>query len=1017
MAEIVARVGKVTGEVIVRDADGNVRRLKEGDAVRAGEVIQAASGGQVQLLLADGREVVVKSGEAARIDAEVAGSNFPDAGDSAVHNSPQTFTRVARTLVAADGTFSFDDDAGRARTSGDQSEGHSFIELVRIVESVDPLAFQFATTRFPVNDIFDGGPAALYDAINAVTAASLASRPASAVTLNEQNVNDNAPVFGAGSYTFGYDENQVAGAVLGTVSATDADGGSVSYSITGGDPNGWYQINSAGQISLTAAGVASLANDFEALANTRALTVTASDGTNSTNVTVTLNETDVSETVNTPPTANAVSASGNEDATITVTLSATDSDGTITSYTVTALPANGKLYRDSGLTEEITLTGPVVAGATLYFRPNANWSGATSFTYTATDNQGASSASVTVSLTVNAVVDLTATNDSATTPEDVAYTGSVATNDSTTSGGTLTFAKASNPVNGSVTVNSDGTYTYTPNSNWSGTDSFTYTVTDSASGESTTRTVTVTVTPVADPLSNPGAIAVVVGPSFNFSWPDSSVGQPGYTDPNSGISVTATSPAVLGGNGGLGYGIDSPGGTGEEANRIDPSESLVFGFPTANNVRSITLNVKNTKDDTVEFTGTVDHASINQSSISMAGSLIFPTPISSTYTDVRIVVQGSGGTVTSGTATINSNGTWSISGFDASGAGTITSVKVVASVNGDVFSNGGDLVTFSVNRTLTSMKVAEGTLYGSKDGYQIDFISFAPTTTTSGFTYPVDINAVLQDTDTSEGFVTVQLSGFAAGSTLSYLNATTGQLTTIAASGAAQDGTAVFNIDQSLLTNAFNGSSFADQIYVTSPTALTSGFAPNLMVVTQDGAGSTANSFLGGSGNNNYTGTAGNDFISGGDGSDTLSGGAGSDVVTGGAGADTLAGGSSSDTLTGGAGADTFVWSFADCGTLAAPARDVITDFNMASYASGGDRLDLRDILQGTGATTATVLDGFLDFSRQGSDTVINVRATGAAGDVTQQIVLQGVDLTSNGTLNDQQIIQDLLTRGKLQTD
>ncbi|QLQ24380.1 MAG: retention module-containing protein [Dechloromonas sp.] len=63
MAEIVARVGKVTGEVIVRDADGNVRRLKEGDAVRAGEVIQAASGGQVHLLLADGREVVVKSGK------------------------------------------------------------------------------------------------------------------------------------------------------------------------------------------------------------------------------------------------------------------------------------------------------------------------------------------------------------------------------------------------------------------------------------------------------------------------------------------------------------------------------------------------------------------------------------------------------------------------------------------------------------------------------------------------------------------------------------------------------------------------------------------------------------------------------------------------------------------------------------------------------------------------------------------------------------------------------------------
>jgi hypothetical protein len=31
--------------------------------------------------------------------------------------------------------------------------------------------------------------------------------------------------------------------------------------------------------------------------------------------------------------------------------------------------------------------------------------------------------------------------------------------------------------------------------------------------------------------------------------------------------------------------------------------------------------------------------------------------------------------------------------------------------------------------------------------------------------------------------------------------------------------------------------------------------------------------------------------------------------------------------------------------------------------------------------------------------------------------VLSGVDLTSNGTLNDTQIIQDLLTKGKLITD
>ena len=99
---------------------------------------------------------------------------------------------------------------------------------------------------------------------------------------------------------------------------------------------------------------------------------------------------------------------------------------------------------------------------------------------------------------MNPVVDLTGADDSATTNEDTAVTASVTANDSTTSGGTLTYAKTTDPLHGSVTVNPDGSYTYTPTGNYSGADSFTYTVTDVASGESLTRTVNLTVTPVSD---------------------------------------------------------------------------------------------------------------------------------------------------------------------------------------------------------------------------------------------------------------------------------------------------------------------------------------------------------------------------------------------------------------------------------------------------------------------------------------------------------------------------------------
>lgn len=92
-----------------------------------------------------------------------------------------------------------------------------------------------------------------------------------------------------------------------------------------------------------------------------------------------------------------------------------------------------------------------------------------------------------------------------------------------------------------------------------------------------------------------------------------------------------------------------------------------------------------------------------------------------------------------------------------------------------------------------------------------------------------------------------------------------------------------------------------------------------------------------------------------------------------------------------------------------------MTNFGTAAASSGGDILDLRDLLSGTGATTAAVLDGYLDFAKSGSDTVISVHPDGAAGSVTQKIVLTGVDLTVTG--NDQAIIQDLLNKGKLLTD
>jgi VCBS repeat-containing protein len=137
------------------------------------------------------------------------------------------------------------------------------------------------------------------------------------------------------------------------------------------------------------------------------------------------------------------------------------------------------------------------------------------------------------------------------------------------------------------------------------------------------------------------------------------------------------------------------------------------------------------------------------------------------------------------------------------------------------------------------------------------------------------------------------------------------------------------------------------------------------------------------------------------------------DTLTGNAGANILDGAQGNDILVGAGGADTFDWNLYDQGTSAAPAVDTITDFD-ATMAADTDALDLRDILTGEHANAAS-LDAYLDFSLVGSDTVINVKSSGGA--VDQQIVLQGVDLTAGGTINDSQIITNLLSANKLLVD
>jgi len=172
---------------------------------------------------------------------------------------------------------------------------------------------------------------------------------------------------------------------------------------------------------------------------------------------------------------------------------------------------------------------------------------------------------------------------------------------------------------------------------------------------------------------------------------------------------------------------------------------------------------------------------------------------------------------------------------------------------------------------------------------------------------------------------------------------------------------------------------------------------------------------LGESGNDIIFGQEGSDILDGGEGDDYLNGGSGNDTLIGGLGEDILIGGLGSDTMTGGSGSDTFKWlaSNADGST------DTITDFTLGAPASGGDVLDLSDLLVGvpavgTNEDLAAVLDSYLQFNT--TTKTLTIDPDGMSGGTELTIQFQNsLDLASLGS--NQDIIKQLLDDGNLKVD
>ncbi|MGU3233730.1 choice-of-anchor K domain-containing protein, partial [Vibrio cholerae] len=225
------------------------------------------------------------------------------------------------------------------------------------------------------------------------------------VTLNETNVNDNDTVIEKATDTFNYAEGTAAGVTLGTVTATDADGANIEYSIAkehnvyaADDVNKehpFYQVDASGNVSLTEAGAAAFTNDYETVANQHTITVTATGTDGETGlgkadtIVVTLNETNIDD--NKPvfegTTGGQYSFSYDENSaadTVLGTVKATDADKETVTYSIKSGNDNGWFAIDA-TTGVITLTAKGAEAAANDFEALTN---VHSLVVTATEDAG-----------------------------------------------------------------------------------------------------------------------------------------------------------------------------------------------------------------------------------------------------------------------------------------------------------------------------------------------------------------------------------------------------------------------------------------------------------------------------------------------------------------------------------------------------------------------------------------------------------------------------------------------------
>ncbi|HET6827283.1 MAG TPA: retention module-containing protein, partial [Ramlibacter sp.] len=205
---VVGTVVLLEGVAFARNAQGQQRQLKFGDAVFEGEVIVTLADSRVELAFENGTKFVMRAKETVTLDSTVFGNELvlPGSEDGGLLERIGELTDIAKAMFGSSGEGAAQESSSggtlNARVGAD--DGNGFVQLLRTVEEVNPATFQFAPAIQPAvqDPIVPAAPAPTGGAAAAgspatAPASSPASAPIQGVPAGQAGAEDTPVVFSA----------------------------------------------------------------------------------------------------------------------------------------------------------------------------------------------------------------------------------------------------------------------------------------------------------------------------------------------------------------------------------------------------------------------------------------------------------------------------------------------------------------------------------------------------------------------------------------------------------------------------------------------------------------------------------------------------------------------------------------------------------------------------------------------------------------------------------------------------